>query len=797
MPYMISIKGITPIYEKMLGAGGMGCAFLCHNQNQLTATQHPSVVVKCFWENLTGRLDTVFKEPFTLNKIANDTVPLALDYGYTDSLKQQGPYFVTEYIEGAIDGEAWLETEGPLDFQDGQQIALQIAHCLQRTHEQGIYHLDLKPANLLLKRDQDRLVVKIIDFGLARIAPSLRDKTEQRSGTRSLTAFGQAIFGTWEYAPPEQQGYARRLGKNPDAISDLFAFGKTLYRLLTGELPLQIEQEPLAQMPQWYTLLSHCTRTDPAKRPKSAKEVITLLQALKPNKPVSTPKSDGMAEDEKADGMAQDDKAWQTACEQNTLEAYQAYLKGNTLKRQAHLAKMRIQVLELEADDAAWQWTSQKDSLVAYHTYLKGNTLKQYADEAQQRIVAYDQEIDVKAWQSACEQNSKAAYQAYLNGNTLKKHSEEAEKRLEDEDAWQWTVKKDSLAAYQTYLNGNTLKRHTEEAKQRLIKQAQAADEQAWQKASKQDSKTAYQAYLNGNTLKQHAEEAQKRLKALEQQFFEFEIVIVNTKGKITQREEKRARYQTEDLGKGVLLEMVSIPGGTFMMGSPKNEGYDSEKPQHKVTVKPFLMGKYPITQAQWIAVMGKNPSSFKGDNRPVEMVSWHESVEFCKRLFDKTGKAYRLPSESEWEYACRAGTTTPFYFGETITSDLANYNGKNTYASGPSGVYRQKTTDVGSFPPNAFGLYDMHGNVWEWCADLWHDNYDGAPTDGSAWLKNKSDKGNLDYLINNNDFVSRLLRGGLFDNGPNGCRAASRNGNSSGIHDRSRGFRGCADVTL
>ncbi len=918
MPYMISIKGITPIYEKMLGAGGMGCAFLCHNQNQLTATQHPSVVVKCFWENLTGRLDTVFKEPFTLNKIANDTVPLALDYGYTDSLKQQGPYFVTEYIEGAIDGEAWLETEGPLDFQDGQQIALQIAHCLQRTHEQGIYHLDLKPANLLLKRDQDRLVVKIIDFGLARIAPSLRDKTEQRSGTRSLTAFGQAIFGTWEYAPPEQQGYARHLGKNPDAISDLFAFGKTLYRLLTGELPLEIEEEALANGPQWYKLLSYCTRQNPAKRPKSAKEVITLLQALKPNKPASTPKSDGIAEDDKADGMAEDDKAWQTACEQNTLYAYQAYLKGKTLKRQAHLAKMRIQVLELEADEAAWQWTSQKDSLVAYHTYLKGNTLKQYADEAQQRIVAYDQEIDVKAWQSACEQNSKAAYQAYLNGNTLKKHSEEAEKRLEDEDAWQWTVKKDSLAAYQTYLNGNTLKRHTEQAKQRLIKQAQAADEQAWQKASKQDSKAAYQAYLKGNTLKQHADEAQQRIVAYAQEidvkawqsaceqnskaayqaylngntlkkhseeaqkrledeeawqwtcqkdslaayqtylngktlkkhlekakaclqaleknkqtqrsreaerkkkaaqqeqaerktttdkFFQFEVVTIRLESRflgfgqkiIKNTKRHQAQYQTEDLGNGVMLEMVSIPGGTFMMGSPKTEENrrKSEGPQHKVTVKPFLMGKYPITQAQWNAVMGKNPSHYKGDNRPVENVSWHDCVEFCKRLFDKTGKAYRLPSESEWEYACRAGTTTPFYFGKTITTDLANYNGRSTYASGPSGVYRGETTDVGSFPPNAFGLYDMHGNVWEWCADLWHDNYDGAPTDGSAWLENKSEKGTLEYLINCNKTVSRLLRGGSFLFDPYYCRAANRLWLSSGNHGWNRGFRGCADLKL
>ncbi|MEK8020090.1 MAG: SUMF1/EgtB/PvdO family nonheme iron enzyme, partial [Candidatus Parabeggiatoa sp.] len=780
-------KGYYPI-EKMLGAGGMGCAFLCENQNELTATQHPRVVVKCFWENLSGNLKDVFKEPFALHKSAGFAVPQALDYGYADNLKKQGPYFVTEYIDGAIDGEAWLETEGPLDFQTGQDIALQIAQGLQRAHNQGIYHLDLKPANLLLKRHQGKLMVKIIDFGLARITTSLRNLAEQRSGTRNLSAFGQAIFGTWEYAPPEQQGYAQHLGKKPDAISDLFAFGKTLYRLLTGELPLEIEPETLT--PEWYTLLSHCTRQNPAKRPKSAKEVIRLLEALKPNKPASTPKSDGIAED---------DKAWQTACEHNTLEAYQAYLKGNTPKRQAHLAKMRIQVLELEADDAAWQWTSQKNSLVAYHAYLKGNTLKQYAEEAQQRIKAYAQEIDDQAWQKASKQDNKAAYQAYLKGNTLKTHSEEAQKRLEDEDAWQWTVKKDSLVAYQAYLNGNTLKRHAEQAKQRVIKQAQAADEQAWQKASQQDSKAAYQAYLKGNTLKKYTEEAQKRLKTLDQQFFEFEIVIVNAKGEITQREPKRARYQTEDLGNGVLLEMVYIPGGTFMMGAPKNEeGRSSDEgPQHKVTVKPFLMGKYPITQAQWIAVMGKNPSHFKGDNRPVESVSWHDSVEFCKRLFDKTGKAYRLPSESEWEYACRAGTTTPFYFGETITTDLANYHGDYTYASGPKGVYRPQTTDVGSFPPNAFGLYDMHGNVWEWCADLWHDKYDGAPTDGAAWLENQSDKGNLDYLISNNITVSRLFRGGSFGSVPRSCRAADRHWYSSGFHGRSFGFRGCADFAL
>ncbi len=282
---------------------------------------------------------------------------------------------------------------------------------------------------------------------------------------------------------------------------------------------------------------------------------------------------------------------------------------------------------------------------------------------------------------------------------------------------------------------------------------------------------------------------------------FEFETVTVNRQGEIIQRRRLQAKQRIERLNDEVTLEMVFMKGGTFMMGSPEDEegrefGFEgSESPQHQVTIKPFYMSKYPITQAQWIAVMGDNPSHFKGDNRPVENVSWHSCVEFCKRLFEKTGKAYRLPSESEWEYACRAGTTTPFCFGETITTDLANYYGDFSYASEPKGVSRGETTDVGSFPPNAFGLYDMHGNVLEWCADLWHENYDGAPTDGSAWLEKKSDKGTLDYLINCSKTCFRSLRGGYIGVVSNNCRAAFRFRFSSDIHLFNRGFRGCSDL--
>jgi formylglycine-generating enzyme required for sulfatase activity len=225
-------------------------------------------------------------------------------------------------------------------------------------------------------------------------------------------------------------------------------------------------------------------------------------------------------------------------------------------------------------------------------------------------------------------------------------------------------------------------------------------------------------------------EEAQRRQEEEQKgREFEFEVVFVNAKGNITSRRKEKACQKIEDLGKGVTLEMVYIPGGTFTMGSPETEAKrgSDEGPQHKVTLSPFFMGKYPVTQKQWETIMGNNPSGFKGANRPVENVSWEDAADFCEKLSQKTGKNYRLPTEAEWEYACRAGTTTPFYFGETITPDLVNYDGKNPYGSAPKGRYREETTDAGSFPPNAFGLYDMHGNVYEWCQD-WIGDYPSNP---------------------------------------------------------------------
>ena len=213
-----------------------------------------------------------------------------------------------------------------------------------------------------------------------------------------------------------------------------------------------------------------------------------------------------------------------------------------------------------------------------------------------------------------------------------------------------------------------------------------------------------------------------------------------------------------------VPLDMVAIPGGTFTMGSPESEAkrFSDEGPQHRVTVPDFFMGRYEVTQAQYEAVMGSNPANFQGRNNPVEGVSWDDAQEFIRRLNRITGKTYRLPTEAEWEYAARAGTTTPFSYGETITPEVVNYDGNYPYGRAPKGEYRERTIEVNSLYPNPWGLYHIHGNVWEWCADQWYewyDSYSNKPNqlkqDGSiTWTQ-----ANTNILPSNADYY--LLRGG------------------------------------
>ena len=226
--------------------------------------------------------------------------------------------------------------------------------------------------------------------------------------------------------------------------------------------------------------------------------------------------------------------------------------------------------------------------------------------------------------------------------------------------------------------------------------------------------------------------------------------------------------------------EMVVIPAGSFMMGSPPDPeqdpfsnakpvkiGDDNEKPQHRVNIQSFAIGKYEVTQEQWFAVMGNNPSSNKGRTLPVENVSWNDAQLFVQKLSQKTGKKYRLPSEAEWEYAARAGSTTTYPWGNS-DAELHVYAWFSAIANA--------TNPVGLKKPNQFGLYDMMGNVWEWTQDCWNPGYSGAPTDGSAWT--------------GGDCSLRVLRGGSWVNSPQHLRSAIRIRSTTAVRDYVSGFR-------
>ncbi|MDR1534954.1 MAG: SUMF1/EgtB/PvdO family nonheme iron enzyme [Planctomycetota bacterium] len=226
----------------------------------------------------------------------------------------------------------------------------------------------------------------------------------------------------------------------------------------------------------------------------------------------------------------------------------------------------------------------------------------------------------------------------------------------------------------------------------------------------------------------------------------------------------------------GESLKLAPIPAGTFSMGSPGSEsGRRDDEVQHEAVIsRPFHMGVHEVTQAQWRAVMGTNPGRFEGDRLPVEQVSWEDATAFCRRVSELTGRRVRLPTEAEWEYACRAGTGTAFNTGETIGPHQANYNGDHVYGEGAKGAYRQETAEVGSFPGNAWGLHDMHGNVWEWCSD-W---YGGYPA-GSASDPKGPESG-----------AYRVLRGGGWHSFPWSCRSASRYMIDPGYRNHGFGFR-------
>lgn len=300
---------------------------------------------------------------------------------------------------------------------------------------------------------------------------------------------------------------------------------------------------------------------------------------------------------------------------------------------------------------------------------------------------------------------------------------------------------------------------------------------------------------------------------------FEFETPTVDRTGKIIQVTKRRLRYWTTSLAgdEGPILEMHAIQGGQLLMGSSDGHHqslanrYANGAYCREVRVRAFCLSRYLITQLQWLAVanlppvtrktINPDPSHFKGGCLPVENVSWCDAIEFCARLSQYTGHPYRLPSEAEWEYACRAGSTTSFYFGETITSDLVNYNAGYTLAEELKGEYRARTTEVSCFPPNAFGLFDMLGNVSEWCADPIHFNHTEVPRSTDVWDAENDAEIYNDLVRNAGSLIldgrSRVIRGGSWASQPSACIIPFRFHEHPRRHNPTLGFRIASSIPI
>ena len=342
---------------------------------------------------------------------------------------------------------------------------------------------------------------------------------------------------------------------------------------------------------------------------------------------------------------------------------------------------------------------------------------------------------------------------------------------------------------------------------------AEVEDDAAFARAQGAGTLAAYEAYLSSNPEGRHAGEAAGAVQRLHAQAEE-----ERRKAEEKRRRVEEGRRLAREYPAGTELrdcekcpELVVVPPGSFMMGSPASEAErdGDEDPVHRVTLDlPLAVGVYEVTRGEYgrfVSATGhdsgdscriyeggewkkrsgrhwKRPGFSQGRRHPVVCVNWNDAQAYVRWLSGETGEEYRLLSESEWEYVARAGTTGPFHTGGTISTRQANYDGNHTYGSGRKGRYRKKTTPVGKFPANAFGLHDVHGNVWEWVEDCRNDSYAGAPEDGSAW--------------ESGDCSRRVLRGGSWSYVPGNLRSADRNWYTSGDRGNIIGFRVARTLT-
>jgi formylglycine-generating enzyme required for sulfatase activity/serine/threonine protein kinase len=668
-----------------LGRGGMGVVYLARNRI-LARLEVLKVVNQDVLERAGGK-ERFLREIQAAAMLSHRNVVAAYA-----ALPLGGMLvFAMEYVEGD-DLAKVVKAGGPLPVVNACYYAQQVALGLQHAFEKQMVHRDIKPQNLILSRDGKKHVVKILDFGLAKMR---REKTE----ASDLTGTGK-MLGTPDYIAPEQTLDAARA----DIRADIYSLGCTLYYLLAGHAPFQ-GQSLYAVLQAHHTEQAKPLDQVRPEVPAALAAVVAKMMAKDPGQRYQRPAE--------------------------VAQALTAFVKpaGRAAASTVPAANPSPARGMADIQNAGAQGSMPLSPFKPETLIEGGGAIIQRKKAARKPVAASDKKG--KKWPIAVGFGISGFLLAVLVA------------------LWAGGV-------LRVQTKGGTVALEKEPGPGAAVKMATQAPPLA-------------RAPFDANQAREHQQTWARFL--------------------------GRKVEQTLDLGGGVTMEFVLVPPGTFTMGSPldEKERSNSEEP-HEVTIsKPFYMGKYEVTQAQYQCLTGTNPSWFStaGSGRdkvvdqdtrrlPVETVSWEEAAAYCAALGRKTGRAARLPSEAEWEYACRAGTTSSFHFDGQLNGTQANCYGAFPYGTSEKGPYLDRTCRVGSYPGNAFGLYDMHGNVWEWCQD-WFGPYMDLKMSPEDPVR-----------VDDGPENARVLRGGSWNNVAVYCRAAYRSWSAPGARINLIGLRVC-----
>jgi len=659
-----------------------------------------------------------------------------------------GLYIVMEYVAGKT--LAAHLVGGAMAAAQASEVLTGVCRGASHAHKKGVVHRDIKPGNIMIDEDG---TPRLLDFGLVRM---------EEASELSMAGVG---MGTLDYAAPEQ----KRDASKADARSDVYALGLVIYETLTGmRPPVSLKRAPAA----WRTLIEKATDPVPEERHATAEQLLADVVAVA-SQPAAVPTLSAVGEGE-------DDLRCPKCKLINTLEAKFCRACSTSLRAECPACSKPVRVGLKRCDQCAADVVVVARLREGLAT-VSADIYQGQLDEAGACLTA------LAPLATSGQLGGAGQLQDEWRGCQSAHAAAVADraKRLANVDA-------DLLALQRGLAAGDRMALPRLRALQGLL-----GDDPRL--APLLSTGAGVAARWLASSLPDLPERLQRlepvavaELRALEGWFGDdarlAPVRAAETAGQAV-RAQRTARLQREGLVPlpGAAIDaatgfpqqivhertgavLVLIPAGDFMMGSPASEaGRRRDEAQHPRAIRtPYYLGKTAVTQAQWRKVMGSNPSQFLGDDLPVEQVSWDD----CQQFLQKAGGGLRLPSEAEWEYSCRAGTTTPFSFGMTITPEQVQHDGNLPYGVASEGRYRERPVPVGSLPPNAWGLHEMHGNVWEWCQD----GYEAYPSSGTEEPSRAAG--------------ARVLRGGSWYGSANYCRAAYRRGPVPGTRDDSVGLR-------